>query len=475
VEVGSITGRHALAAAIVGLFGMLVFISLFSATVYRFSGLEVQASVHVIDGGVTEVVVPPLGSVRAHTHMPPLKYRLELRAIDAGQLQDIASLLGAPNIAAQLEMRLRAFMRGFLVRVTALGGLGGAALALAVGFRHPGRVALAALTGLVVLSVFVLVSVGSYTADAFEEPQFTGALAAAPWMVGLAEQSVSKFIELGEQMKLLMSNLYRMFESVKTLSALGEIASDRTILVVADIHNNPAAISMIGRVVEAFRPDFIIDAGDITDYGTDLEFEGLRRLAELQLPYILVPGNHDSPPVISQLETLPNVQVLANQLTVVQGVRLYGVVDPGAKSLSPDPATSAEVEGRIIAASHSFQRAGVPSVFIAHDPRIARPFFTGEATSVPVVISGHTHRLSLRTEGQRVWIDPGTTGAAGIRGLMSPRELPYSLVLLYLQQDEPNPDSKEGAVQTWRPVAVDTLRVYNLEGSFTIERKLMNP
>jgi len=472
-------GGRLTAAVLVGIAGMLLFVNLFGTTTFLIFGLEVQVSLATFAGGTTEIAVPPIGSIRAHTHLPPVLYRLELRSVDLSRLRYWIDQLGSPGIGEEVAARVQRLVRQFVLRTLAVGALGSTALLLALGVRRP-RYLLTGLTaGLLVLVLLLGLSLSTYDPAAFKQPQFTGVIAAAPWVVNLADEAVARFREFDEQLQVLTSNLYRLFASIQQVEALGTIQSDRKLLIVSDIHNNPAAFSLLARVVTTFRPDLIIDAGDITDYGTEFEAAGLRRLGSLGIPYILAPGNHDSPAVLDQLAQLPNVIVLANSSVTIKDVRIFGVADPSSRLLSPELPTAAEIQGRIIATRHALDTEGPPFILVAHHPEIVRPFFEGEAGRVPVVISGHTHRLRVVEGEDSVWIDPGTTGAAGIRGLTSRTEIPYTLVLLYLRR---LPAAQEGAGMDsgiagtgWEAVAVDTVRISNLEGSFTIERRLLGP
>ena len=40
------------------------------------------------------------------------------------------------------------------------------------------------------------------------------------------------------------------------------------VLHVSDIHNNPVAFDFMEQIINNFNVDFVIDTGDITDYGT---------------------------------------------------------------------------------------------------------------------------------------------------------------------------------------------------------------
>lgn len=90
---------------------------------------------------------------------------------------------------------------------------------------------------------------------------------------------------------------------------------------------------------------------------------------------------------------------------------------------------------------------------------MARPL----AGKVPVVLNGHDHRLSVREAEGTTWIDAGTSGAAGIRGLEERKEVPYSMVLLYFARN----------AEGYRLRTIDTLEVRGRSAGFTLNRILV--
>ena len=90
-----------------------------------------------------------------------------------------------------------------------------------------------------------------------------------------------------------------------------------SVLHVSDIHNNPVAFDFMEQIINNFNVDFVIDTGDITDYGTFGRF-GDKRLAQLPIEYIFVSVNHDSPKIIELVNNIDNVLVLDDETTTVK-------------------------------------------------------------------------------------------------------------------------------------------------------------
>ena len=87
------------------------------------------------------------------------------------------------------------------------------------------------------------------------------------------------------------------------------IAADSDLLVfvqISDVHISPydqnpkysyrnaylkRAISICNEII---KPDFVIDTGDISDFGTVSEWEKYKKImSDLKLPHYVIPGNHD--------------------------------------------------------------------------------------------------------------------------------------------------------------------------------------
>ena len=76
-----------------------------------------------------------------------------------------------------------------------------------------------------------------------------------------------------------------------------------------------------------------------------------------------------------------------------------------------------------------------------------------------LVVAGHDHRIRME-EGGRGFINPGTTGASGLRGLYSEKGISYSAAIVYLIPD-------------FGLVAVDMVKYNPVSQQFFLERKLL--
>ncbi|PKM79972.1 MAG: hypothetical protein CVU88_04995, partial [Firmicutes bacterium HGW-Firmicutes-13] len=197
--------------------GMIIFVSLLGNIVVPLSALELGLRLQILNQGYTQVVVPPFGMVKAQTHLPPLKFEVTLQNINLDLLQEVIPKLAEEEFIQQLQKQIRSFIYFFFIRTMALGFLGGSVGAYVLGIRERKKVVLSGITGLLIISLFIAAALFSYNSNAFTNPEFEGILSAAPWMVGLIEESLIKVTTLGEQMEVLATNIFNVFEKIERI------------------------------------------------------------------------------------------------------------------------------------------------------------------------------------------------------------------------------------------------------------------
>jgi predicted phosphodiesterase len=423
----------------------------------------VRLDLTLFDGGRTVVRLPPFGRIEANTHLGPAGLGLTLVDVDLGLLGRMVATSTRAAATRRVERVLRRDAALFTVWVLLLAAGGGAALPLLVGERDARRLRGGALAGLAAVGAVVLLTWGSYRVSAFRQPRYVGALRAAPWMVGLLDTTFSQARRFEAQLPLIASGLYRLFGAIQHLQPLAERQGWRTVMLVSDIHDNPAAYTLMRRLAATFHPDFVLDAGDLTDDGTTFETDPLRReIPSLHLPYLIAPGNHESPTEIAILRRIPGVTILDGQEVVEDGVPIVGIADPSSRNALPTvaPAPVLAAAARRLAAD--VRAAPIPpTIVVAHNPNVIAPL-VGMA---PVLFNGHTHTIWVRRVAGGVWLNDGTTGAAGIRGITTEVPVPYSLMILYI--------AESGGRQYAR--AVETIRLTEVTGTMSVTQEVFAP
>lgn len=453
--------RRKLLPALSIICGALLFANLFSQATYEAVSFVIELDVSMGLSGLTRFVLPPVGSISAPTHPIPVQLTVSLQHIDLAILRGI--VFSAPDalqdiIAVVDEYVVKIIVR-YIVRLLALGGIGGLFGALLTGLRRPAHLALSFLSGVLLLVVVIGLTYGTFDTEAFSNPQYNGIIEAAPWMFELVQESLGRVEELGKQIQTVAGNLYAVFSNLENVGQISIGKIDLLVLHVSDIHNNPVAYDFASQVIWSFPVDFIIDTGDLTDWGTELEAEITRRISELNVPYVFTTGNHDSPDVLARLRQTPNVVLVEGGEQEIMGLRIVGIGDPSADSYSPQPPALDEISA--IAQRINQNWADVPDrpdIFMVHNHRIAQQIDPG---LFPVVLFGHSHSLGIDERNGTVYINAGTTGAAGIRGFQSREPLPYSLSLLHYARNA------DGELEL---VAVDGVHVSGAGSGFSLQR-----
>ena len=438
--------------------GVLITTGLFSATRFSISAFEFSVELIPFQRGETVIFIPPVGELSAATHRFPFLLKITLLNVDLDVLVAGLEKLAASDNLAFFEEQLREKLGFFILRTTLLSFLCGAgAVFLLERQRRVRRVLLGGLMAALIFSVLISTTLLlPYNIDAFESPQYKGILGAAPRVVNLAEQTLAAIKTMGEQLEVMTANLHDLSVQLDQVNPVFHENGIR-VLHVSDIHNNPAAFDFIEKVAGSFKIDLIIDTGDLTDYGTEPETELASRAASLPVPYLFVPGNHDSSPVTGALNRA-GVSVLENGLIEIAGLRVAGIADPS----STGPQMGVVPESALREASEAVYRdfAGEtvrPDLLAVHHPLMGE-LFIGK---IPLILSGHTHQASVKFEQGSVLVNAGTAGAAGVRGLSSPGDNPYSVAVLYFNQSGED-----------RPVLimVDLISVQQFQDSFTLHR-----
>lgn len=266
---------------------------------------------------------------------------------------------------------------------------------------------------------------------AFDKPEYFGTLRAAPWLIDIWNKGISQINVLREQLKSMSEGISMVFSRMDSVASTEE--SMVRVLHVSDIHNNPAAFDFMEQIVQNFNVDFIIDTGDITDYGTYLEDMVIKNLSNLQVKYIFVAGNHDSPNTLEMLEAIDNVIVLDGEMINVKGINVLGFSDARSKTLAIDSSDDMDnLRLKFAIREKLYNLEEKPDILAVHDPQ-ASAALTG---FVPIILNGHVHSASLKEENRSLVINAGSSGAAGIRGIQSKADIPYSAVLLYFKSYE---------------------------------------
>ncbi len=204
------------------------------------------------------------------------------------------------------------------------------------------------------------------------------------------------------------------------------------ILLIGDLHNCGAGFGLVRCLGEAFRPELIIDCGDLSNLGTALELVALFPLKKINFPYLLVPGNHDGKATAGFVAAMPQGRVLTEKAIEVAGFRVAGFADPYFGSREIDCQTAPERrelvsrEGQRI---NDWLAAHPPvDIVVTHRYPVAMQIKNFDG----VIVAGHTHQsaVTINPAGSMI-INPGSIGGGGIRRLIAKTPASYSAALVY--------------------------------------------
>lgn len=481
---------------LLSLFMALLFIQLFSPLSFSMGAIQVEARASLQLHGETVFAVPPFGEVRAATHWTPLRITLSLSGLDLPKLQQaVTTAQDREDFVQSLSAKWPGQVWKFalwLLFLSTLGGLCAFFLIRAFQYNHDhnhshnhnhnhnneaahnsrirtGMLRLrpmisCILAGLLGGAILISTTAITFNRKAFERPKYVGVLQAAPWIINFIDRGLDHIDEVGRKLEAISRNLTTVFDSMDGVDSVAAGNSDLRVLHISDLHNNPAGLDFALEVAENFGADMIIDTGDMTDYGTAVEASLSERLARIKIPYIFVPGNHDSDEVVRYLRRLRPVTVLDGKEVKVKGLTIYGVGDPASKKndLVASQEDYQEQDRQIASAMR--ERANPPDILAVH----SRQSVASVEGFVPLILTGHSHRASVRQRGETVIVDSGTTGAAGIRILQNEEPVTYSVSLLHFQYRDPE-DENAG----FRLTAVDAIRIHELRGSLMLERHVL--
>ncbi|NLY56413.1 MAG: hypothetical protein GX058_07895 [Firmicutes bacterium] len=418
---------------LVALVFIIVAINYFSAVAIPIPPFTTVAEVKLTPyTGGTRIMLPPVGAIEAKTHRGPVLIELTLDAIDLRALQEsLTHEQPQAKLYQDLTVIAEAAARQLIARVLIISAFAGLIGFLLVGPRRWQSALLGLLIGVALSSGLIILSYTSFDLAALESPRFTGMMEYAPWMISFVQRAISGLDDWSEQ-------LNQMAKSIQTLSARAQAASDLVnagknpddlvVLNISDIHNNPAGYQMVKGIIEQFQVDLVVDNGDTSDFGTALEASLVSAIADLNVRYLWVPGNHDSPEIIKKMRQIDNVIVLDGS-TEIAGLKVAGWPDPAADG---NDVISLPEELSEYTEFLRDQVAGIELDFlVVHNHRVAQEL----AGYAPLILTGHSHKAGWTKAGETVIVNPGSTGAEGIRGLQKEAGTPYTAILLYFTKE----------------------------------------
>lgn len=421
---------------VAGLLGGWLGLALAGQVVTPIGPADVTFSLSPQLNGETVVDVAPLGQLAFETHAAPLRVEAAITDIRLSAAQEMFTDPEEINrMAAGIGQDLRDGVVALVVRSLVAAVLGAFLTGLVL-FRDLHRALAGGAVSLGALVVSGAVAAATFNPGAIAEPRYAGLIAGAPQIVGGAEEVVGRFGQYQEQLAGLVGNVSMIYEATSNLPVYEDDESVVRVLHVSDIQLNPASWSIISSLQEQYGVDAVVDSGGLTDRGSPAEDTFADEIADLDVPYVWVKGQHDSMGTQRAVESQPNAVVLDGDTTEVEGLTFYGSGDPrytpDETRLDPDEseiAAQGEEEAEQVADGHEDV-----DVTLMHS-RTQAEAFDGV---VPLVLTGdeHLRTTGLTDLGTRFLVQ-GSTGGAGLSGLDndSDRPIPYQASVLYFDRE----------------------------------------
>lgn len=449
-----------------GLIAALLAVWLLGYSFIDIEGITVRAALAPSSTGITELHFPPFGVIKARTHQGPVKLSLTLEQIDSsflhGQLNHAAD---SKDFLLRLQKGIKSAVYDFALRQLIIALIVAFVFILLVWRINWKTALLHALLGTTLLFMPVVYAINTYDSQAFREPEYKGVLSMAPSVMEFVSNSLSDLHIVKENTDKIVTNFRKLFLNADALMVMANAEDQQKfvkVLLVSDLHSNPVGVEFMKSTANRFQVDFIINAGDLTDLGTAPEFEAIRELENIPIPQLLVPGNHDRPEIIDIIHQLDNLTVLDGQMLTISGIKVVGFADPLADDAAveyenPEKAKQilAEEAVRLQAELKKQER---PDILVVHNPSLGVKLMS----LAEVTVSGHNHQLQVKQQNGAILINPGTTGAAGLRGLYSEEGRAYSAVIAYLM-----PGSGL--------MAMDLIDYEPASNQFSLHRKVIEP
>jgi len=408
------------------------------------------------EGGTT-LLVPPAGSVSAQTHHSSLSLEARIEQVDVDEVQALGTAEDPDEqLVDTIEHDLPGLLRRFVVRLV----LVGLAVGVLVGVAVPGRTWATGLAGGVGGLVVVGLALGlvwrTYDEEAFREPTFHGPVAEAPRIVEAASRYVDDYGDVQDRIEVLGGQIGDLYATSVT-EGLRPDPDETRILHVSDVHLNPVGVEVAEDLADRFDVAAVVDTGDLTTFGVPLEAEIGDEIDGFDVPYLFVPGNHDSPANREALAQVEGVTLLDGEVIGVGGVRILGVGDPTFTAENDLPQDEADEDRDAQAEEVADLVAELdPDVLAVHNVRQAE----AALGDVPLVIAGHAHERSERDEAGTIVLTVGSTGATGLGS--------------FTVEDDPRYEAEVLRFVDGELIGVDYVVLAGTEGEFTIDRTLVD-
>jgi len=456
---------HLIAALLAGIVGAWIAVVIWGGTSGDLGMITVHASIRPSLSGQTVMIVPPLGSVSAKTHTAPLSIDLRFDQMSIEGAAQWVKHHKSPQAAADgVEKGIKqvAYRLAWLaIAVATLGALCASAL-IRPGWK---KIIAGTMVGVLGVAIPMAFTILTYNKSAFQNAEFAGEMARAPHLLDAAEKAWRNNSALIQDIPRIADRTAALYQRLENQSQnpMGGAQHYYHVLLISDLHNNPLGVRYALDLAKSYNVRLVLIAGDMTDLGHPLEASLLAGLKQFRAPVVAVAGNHDSRATIRALQAIHGLTILDNgQIADKNNFRIMGFGDPASKRA--DTGSVNTTSGQLRSLTNRIRRrlshGQPPDILMVHNDRVGRDL----AGKAPVIAIGHSHEAAIINRNGSIIVNPGTTGAAGLR-YFSAKQSPAcsAAVLQFIMSPKP------------RLRSVGTVKTELSSGDFSVTRKSVSP
>jgi predicted MPP superfamily phosphohydrolase len=417
---------------VVGIFGAWLGMAVWGSTTSSMGPFEVRLSAQ-FGPGATDIVLPPLGHLTAHTHEAPLRIRATLLDVRINELTDALTNGGVSALVDRVAQAADRAVRFLAMRVLLIGVATAVALAVLAFRRDRRAIGIAALSAVIAIGGTQLATIATFDSEAFRAPTYSGSLALAARVIPPV-RTVERIDAYQEQLTRVINGAIGAYTSIQTNEIGGE--GEIRVLHIGDIHLSPLGFDFARQIARGFDVDLVVDSGDTTSFGTEPENFVIQDIASFDRPYVWVRGNHDSRALQEALSKIDNVHVLDGTTVLLYGLRIYGLGDPIPPSITrdlPDDVFEARTRAESERVLTDLSTLPPVDIVVVHDDRMAE----AAAGRVPLVLSGHFHQEQVRVIDGTLFLRVGTTGGSALTTFQPDANIPLTAEVLYFAPGTP--------------------------------------
>ena len=441
---------------------------------------EIRMSIDPGHRGALDVYVPLVDwGARFEAIRAPMRVKVDLQTIDRTVAQQLAEgkSLDVHQVRTEARDALANYLRKLIALVVAAALLLGLLVAFAIRSRVP-RLRWTSLLAIVTsLGIGVALTVLIPPRGEISDPQYYAHGPDIPRALEAVEAARRTTGVLDQELDAQLVGLARL---VVEPGRRRSLANQPVITVASDLHNNAVGLGVLERLSNG-GPVFFV--GDLTDRGSQLETNLVRRAAHSGHPFVFVSGNHDSD-YLSRALAGEGAIVLTRDgrmredgtadhrvvHTIRPGIRVAGYDDPyerrSAESFkdryndTPDRAEQEKFTGWLM------PLIGKVDVVMVHEPALIAPaleILKDKPPEQPLVfLVGHTHTAALSNQHGVTVINGGSIGAGGTGNLAEPTSLGIARFVFTLEP-------------SFQPLAADLVSIDPGTGSSSARRERLDP